>query len=682
MIPVDRSAWAGAAATLLCLLAATLLCVFTCLGTAHGLPPDLWDGLWEAPQPAALLGHGGLTVSLDAEGAVLGLRWPGPGGLNQFRPPVTGPWTGDVNDGPSRVGWVVEADGARTWLGEAPWPLVSASLEDGVLVREFEHEETGATATETLFVHPAAQVFALRLTLDDFSMAGRVFFHAVPAPATVPVPELPVLNAAAPAKRGFAGAALEDGLYVFRPETPGVRERQRLVLLEDAPPDYAEWRRFGDGAWMRFEAYPPPVGRRFGDGDESAREAIAAGTVDGPPMTATPVDLGLAFSGESAAAAGGAHVYITVDGSLNRAADPLPPATALTFDTLHGETTDFWAERRDALALPGNAPEELQAAASRAARILTALTCAETGAVVEGVADAPPQYTAAAADAPWIAAALRAVGAWREAYRHLRFLAEHVNMQEAPGRPAGTIPHRLYVTGEPAGPVGAVNLEATAALLQALEEHAQATGGEDGPAFAAETWSAAAAMGGLLTGWADTRTWRPRHSYAPELGRDRYTPDLAPTVYRGVTAAIALAGAAGESTGEGWRTRTDELEAVLRFECLDEDGEWTVDAPLRHWDSGAVPRDNEQWTAITEAALEGIGALPPRERALVLAQAAGVAQVHEEVRDAVEAALLAHGPGLIPGADLEGGGVDINGVGVCARTAALVCLAVHRLYGG
>jgi hypothetical protein len=61
-----------------------------------------------------------------------------------------------------------------------------------------------------------------------------------------------------------------------------------------------------------------------------------------------------------------------------------------------------------------------------------------------------------------------------------------------------------------------------------------------------------------------------------------------------------LAAAAGKTPNEGWGPRKRELEALIRFHCVAEGGQWTSSATLPFWQDEFLETALPSWEKIVE----------------------------------------------------------------------------------
>ena len=559
-------------------------------GLCHNAAAD------DEPHPrGAVLTSPHARAEYDEQGRLLALRWPGQGGPSHLG-------GGPVEEGLASSGigafWSIRINDETFALPGANGAVALRWEEDEPGVLRIEREIADAVLTETAFLHPELPV----LVSTAEAPGERVGWYGALQPVTNPLPEMAFLDNLWRRPAGFALVTPDDGArwLSVRPLRAGARRRSDLAFLKQQPLGEAAWEDLGRGTWMALAADPPPTEYQAGNlrGDGCALAAFHDKTLDNIPLAhGEHENLALRFPDAEEDAS---TIMLAFGETRQEAEQALEAALERGVAQLREDTAAHW----EGIHLDVAAFESLREPWRDFgyAMGLTLEQSMGSSGLLRRPHPGPSPPVIRPREAPWFVMGLHRAGLPHRAEAHLRFLAQHVRQEDDPAAPLGSFPYALHEDGEPAWPRFLTDLEGAAHFLWALEIHHMASGG--GGEFLEEVWPSAELAAEFLTTWKDRRTWRPRPAFQPGLGRDAYTAESSLAAYRGLQSAIALAGEQGGAPSH-WENRLEELEAVLRRDCLTGEGEWLIEAPLRYWHSNALPLEDPAWLEWAAPGAEG-----------------------------------------------------------------------------
>ncbi len=609
------------------------------------LPLMLFAGLCynaaadEEPHPfGAVLTSPDARAEFDAQGRLLTLRWPGQGAPSHLG-------GGPIEEGESPAGigafWSIRLNGEEFALPGANGDVAFRWEEDEPGVLRMEREIAGTVLTETAFLHPELPV----LVSTAEAPGEHVAWYGALQPVANPLPEMAFLDNLWRRPAGFALVTPDDGArwLSVRPQRAGARRQSDLAFLKRQPLAEAAWEDLGRGTWLTLAADPPPTEYQAGNlgEDDCALAAFHEETLNNTPLAhGEHENLALRFPD----AEQDAYTIMLAFGETRREAEEaLETALERGAAQLREETAAHWEGAHQEIAEFESLREPWRDF-GYAMRMALEQSMGSSG-LLRRPYPGPSPPVIRPRETPWFVIGLHQAGLGHRAEAHLRFLSQQVREEDDPTAPRGSLPYALHEDGEPAWPRFLTDLQGAAHFLWALEIHHGAFGGEG--EFLEEVWPSAELAAEFLTTWKDRRTWRPRPSFQPGLGRDAYTAECSLAAFRGMQSAIALARERGDAPSH-WEDRLEELEAVLRRDCLTGEGEWLIDAPLRHWHTNALPLEDPAW--LEWAAPGAEDSEHPIARLHELLATAHLAEHHPGLRRELGDTLSAILPELVTGA--------------------------------
>lgn len=547
--------------------AATLLIVAATMPNLFGTTPA-----------TAITGNTRLTVTLDADGQVVGLRWPSPGFFEHAPVPV------GADDPVRLLDWAIEVDGTpHTPSPDAGHPRQRYAAPDTVII-ETRTRAGPAEVEQTAFVHPALDVLLLRFRVfGDTSTNPRLVLNWRPQPSTRNREAMPLHLPDARPTQAFAS---QRRLFVFKsfdgpmntPDTPGI--------------------------WLGIAADPLPVGITAG---EPGRLTLQLGA-DGTAWVAV--------------AAG--HHQRTVTSILDECAG--------RWDALLDATANFWPLRLDAANTPGTRDSRENALARRALLTILLLQDRSSGAIVRAPIAHPPLALDFPADSVWASSALAEAGLMPEAQRHLRFLAGAMrDGREA--APDGSLALAYYADGTEAAPPAVLSLATSAGFISALKRLGQTLPPQARDDLYESYWSPARRAADFVNAWWDPVRRRPLPDFDPVFLRDRARPEQLLTAYQAMDNAIAIAMRTAEAPG-AWITRRAELRALIDYHLVTDGPHWRLESPAEHWFTGAIPLTDPTWDRVINTEGRRLPTLSGTEAARTAHFLAAAATARSAPRDA------------------------------------------------
>lgn len=532
-----------------------------------------------------MVGDGRLTAGFDAKGRLNALTWPGPGMNDHITAPAgevphLGAWWALESEG--RVHVVTSPQASQRYIGAGTPILETVHRLDGNAI----------VCLQTAFVVPERDVLVCRIEALGVGQDVKAAFYCAASPVARPLPPVPIPAPALDPVNDFAMFVDKDARAAFalRPHAPGQRawNRAREYVTGGAPP--RAWHAFEEGTWL---AMAPA-----GGGGEVALAPQEAGL--GPrrlfSLTNRAARLGpgalVAIPAvDTSQARAEATVFIALGTGPDEVRAKLEGVRGQTYASLLTETRAYWQVRSGMRPLTLSTTTFAPWVTMRALLTIDLATHAETGAV----AHAPlPAHEALVhpRDAGWLALALARAGKEEEGEAHLRFLAHAVRTKEAPGAPHGSMPARLYTSGEPAAPDAVLDLDAVGWWLSACQGFGQAVGQRETLRLFRELWPAVKRAGEFIASWTDPQTGALLPSWQPGRMRDGTSVDSMLAGMMGLVAAEHIAVTIGEPALPEWRPRRRALEAALQFRFFQHGEAWPLTPEMRYWLDGILPPDH------------------------------------------------------------------------------------------
>jgi hypothetical protein len=590
---------------------------------------------WFGPADVrSLTGNGALTVGVNPCGRVSLCRWPGPGYSNRvsFRTrsvdlPMLGvdPWHGLM--------WGLSFQDKTWWISGDPWKTVQRYLGDNSTAIETVAtlSDPPVTATQTLFVHPARDLLVARLTLRGFHGPPLLFWFANFSPGTRLIPEWPVGDWAFDWRNDFAVFTPDSGTTIchFRPRNSGAREWAEAERLAAGRASIAEWSLFGEGVWISYTTPNRIAGFQCGtdpDASSAFRQA-EAGQLTGQTAAVGQCNSALAILPDADADGYAATVLVAFGRDWADTQQTLTYAADRTYAALLEETHAHWGRWLAPAFLPNSDDPRLSAACKRDLLVLAQCMDRNTGAIVRSPVAHPPLALDWPRHGAWIMLALDMAGYHDLAETHTLFYCDAVRKEARRGKPLGSLPAALYPDRTEAVPHLVMEADSVAWMLGAFWRHATLLDVAKRRHYLDAIWDATRLAADFLVNWTDGRNREPQFSFDPRLCRDAQSPDLLLTTYMGVDSALRIAEASGKNSPDAWAQRKRDLEALIRFHCVDTNAQWTSDAMLSYWHEEFGETKLPAWDA-------------PLERRLAAAKQESAADRTETVCDA---ALIWHG---------------------------------------
>ncbi len=537
-----------------------------------------------------MCGNGGLTIGVDPAGKLSICRWPGPGDANQLSGVANAP------DRPSRVlEWGIGFSEKTLWLDSAA-RSVTRQYVGAPLARiacDFDYADPDMEASQCFFVCPQRDVLVAHVAVSGAGVK-QILWSGSFAPCLRQVPEWPGLNDAFGFLNGFASYTPDRGKTVisFRPHAPGRKEWRKAEELASLPGEKAagEWPSFGDGVWIAYGSPNEKAGLTFGsDGETEA----AVG-----PCSAT-----LALVPTLKANEASATVIVAFAKDCASATENLNAALDDGYEKLAQETDAYWKGRLTTAPMPRVDDKLLLDACARDLLIL--LQCADrrSGAIVRSPVESACSALDWMRDSPWTTLAMDMAGYGDLAERHTLFCADALRKEGKRGKPYGSVPEALCTGGADGVPHVILDLDAVAWTVASCYRHASLL---EGPARLSYLTTAARRItgaGDFLASWADARTRLPLYSFNPALARDVPSQESLLTSYMGIDAVIRISEAVGSPVPDEWARRKRDLDAAIRFQCVDKNGVWKSEFMLPFWQPEIDKTELPQWDNVMERRL-------------------------------------------------------------------------------
>ena len=594
-----------------------------------------WGNCPMAPEPfdanasPLMSGNGRLTVGVDVSGRISVCRWPRPSDSNQVS--ASAP-TGTSDDSGYALAWGVRLSEETLWLGDAPWEVKQHYVGDALARIETRFELPSAegkpiVASQSVFVCPERDVFVVRLVLRG-GAAQPVYWLANFSPCTRQVPEWPGANDVFATSNDFAAYTPDQGKTMahFRPQNPDAEAWSKAERLVPQPAEDTaqEWPTFGEGVWIAYGSPNEIVGFQCGEEGTvtSAFEQAKAGNLEGSAAAVGLCDSALSLRSAAAGSVASVTVMAALGENVGAATESLYTALRQGYDALVQETDAYWNKRLSGALLPKVKDDPLLLACKR--DLVTLLQCTDprSGAMVRSPVGDSLLALDWVHDGAWTTLALDKAGYQDAAGQHTLFYAGAFRKQEKRGKPYGSIPAGLYANGVEGVPHLILDVDAVAWTLGSFWRHATFLAGDARQAYLAELWSKLVGAADFLAGWTDGRTRQPLYAFDYDMCRDGPSQDRLLTTYMGMDAALRIAQALGISpTGgpgsgrgaplaapgqgsgaplEEWTRRKRDLDALIRFHCVDKAGQWKSDAILPYWQPEIAETELPSWAGSAE----------------------------------------------------------------------------------
>ncbi|HOD51089.1 MAG TPA: hypothetical protein PLJ71_15440 [Candidatus Hydrogenedentes bacterium] len=579
------------------------------------------------------IGNGKLTVTFSNTGRVASVHWPSPGYFDQLTYSIETDDAGQffVPQGHGLC-WATRSKQTFSWETQDD---LQTCMTDTASVGRYASPQAGAqqgcvaggggqTGTPLFFVHGKRDILVARFRPDPLRAPAKAYWCANFTPCTRLIPELPVADSVFDYANDFAVFTPDNGRTIvhFRPQDLRGKDWVTARELARSGGDASAWQAFDEGIWIAQSPSEPATGFQcgvFGDAS-SAFEQVKNGALEG--RTAAVGDCDSAFEFTYSGVAGNAEaapvtVYIAFGNTYSAAIENLDYARGKGYDELLREASDDWVKT----VAPSGPNTDMH---DKMLEVLLTCMDRESGALVRIPLANPPLHVDIPQNGVMGAYALSVAGRHDLVRKRIDFYLNALRTENAPGCPAGSLPAGLYANGTEAVPSVILDTEAVAWILWLCNEHANAVSPEERAAFLDAAWPKIELAAEFLEAWADPRTGLPRTAFNPERLRDDQRPELVIRTWMGLDSALALAKLKGQERPE-WRTRVQELEAVVRDRYLDTDGFWRIDRPERFWNISLVPRTHPRWQTALENSLESLFVTkPPPETACEIIFAAAV----------------------------------------------------------
>lgn len=421
-----------------------------------------------------------------------------------------------------RVACGLDVDGQVLCLGDAGWQVEQPpqSSPRGISMKG-TFGSVGISCRQEMTVHPQHDLLAIQMVVCGATTPPTFLFAPKLMPHMRIVPGLPI-----------------DDLLgeQFNPSTTFSADNQTV---------YCHSSENGRGVWIAYQSLGTTDVYRE---DTGVMEAVPEAGRDGS-FTAT---------------------FVVAFGQTQADVDTiLAAARGATYDSIAMESDIHWSN---------------SLAPSIDSNLLTIAQCMDrrSGAIVRS-----PARSWLALD--WIrqtaytTLALDMAGHHELAESHTLFYAERVRRTTQPGRPFGSVPAAVYADGTDGLPQQILESDATAWLLASFWRHAQFLPNGERQAYLERVWESVPPSMEFLTSWTDGRNREPFFSFDPRVCKDTQSIHLLLTHYMGVDAALRIAATLDKAPPESWKRRKTELDILVRFHCVDEEGKWKVPDHLPFW---------------------------------------------------------------------------------------------------
>jgi hypothetical protein len=566
-------------------------CLLACLSVSAFAAEEaaFWEDCFGPSTVVSVSGNRRLTVAVDKDGRMVSCRWLRPGAPNQLSAGTAAQWMTVGEHGPEALG------GDR-------WKTVDLDLDapDAPLITSrFRQEEGTAEIEQQLFVAAGHDVMLSRLSFPQNLRPVRLYWRQSFAP-----------NAETASKRLVT---------LSEPKPPAsprhLQEKGRYYIFSPSAGTT------GETLWIGIAA----LGAELLDLSETGSSETDRLLVLAPNKPV--ITLCTAFGV-----------------SLEDVDEKLDAITALGWTACLEETWNFW----QAWLGEWGTDADSSPAALHAARALLTLgmaTSTQIQPTLWAPVSEPPMALVLPRQAAWCMRAFQEANKPAEATRQIEFLLENLRLDDAPGRPRGSMPLALDNAGREPFPHLFLQAEATAWTLSACWRYVQGLPEQEVAETIAKYWPQISAGADFLSQWIHAPTGVPLPSFSFRAGRDQSQPEALIYHHMGLHAAFRLAQAGQREPASVWIRVRDDLENKMRFRTtlLDENA-LSLPRGLPQWLLGVVEQDREalwdlpvqtatgQPTSLRDAAKQDASPWQPRAIWDTLAAAQYVVIWHTETR--------------------------------------------------
>jgi len=554
-------------------------------------PPATISRVFGRTPAAVMAGNGRLTVSLDASGSVVSLRWPSPGYFEHG-------WTPVNEDSRRTLSFGIHDGETLHWAREGEQRYRTPSS----VVIENAWEAGAYRVRQETFVHPALDTLLVRLHVDGDARPEAVIVSWRPAPTSRVTPQLPI-----PARSAGGTLTLHEAgrVYAVKPHDHSASTR---ALLDSAVTGHAGTQGLsieGPAIWLGLETHPGPSHIHLALRREPLPGAMP--TTTGRHALTGPADAWLSVRPEAVDGGGWeAWVLLSAADSLHTLEESMRETSLRRAYLLDG-VDRFWDTRMLGVHLPGPAESPEATLARRALMTILMLQDRTSGAIARAPVSMPPLALDRPADSIWAGHALAAAGLTAEAQRHFRFLASA--MRDGRRRSHdGAFAEAYYADGAEAMPPAVLDADHSAWFIWAVHAASELLPPEQASGFRESMWGPVQRAADFIHGWWDPSRRRPLASFDPIALRDRARPEQLLTAYGALDNALAIAAHAG-TRHDHWVSRRAELRALIDYHLVDESGDWRLTDPSPFWPMGAFPLGAAIWNrALEMPVVEGMPA--------------------------------------------------------------------------
>ena len=579
------------------------------------LSTAVWGDCFLAPEPFGtatapfMTGNGRLTVGVDASGRISVCRWPRPSDANQVCVQASTETAAESEYG---LAWGMGLSDGTVCLGDAPWKVTQEYDGDAPtrIRTRFELPGASVAASQTVFVCPERDVLVVQLTLQDASIAQPIYWLADFSPCTRQVPEWPAANDVFATLKDFAAYTPDHGrtMIHFRPRNPGIEEWSEAEHLAEQPAATTapQWSSFDEGVWIAYGSPNEVLGFQCGEEGTvtSAFKQASEGKLDNASAVVGSCDSALALRPLKRGNVASVKIMVALGENAQKTSENLSAALRRGYDALLQETDDYWNKRLSGATLPAVNDNPLLFACKRDLVTLLQSTDPRSGAIVRSSVRGSLLALDWVRDGAWTTFALDRAGYHDMAEQHTLFYAGAFRELEKRGKPYGSMPAGLFTNGVEGVPHMVLDADAVAWTLGSFWRHGTFLDGTARRTYLASAWNRLAGAADFLAAWTDGRTRQPLYSFDYELCRDGPSQDRLLTTYMGMDAALRMAQALTLPPPEEWARRKRELDALIRFHCVDKSGRWNSDATLPFWQPEIAETELPSWAASVERRLD------------------------------------------------------------------------------
>ncbi len=552
-------------------------------------------------------GNGGLTVAVDASGRIVVCRWPGPGDANQIRRTSY-----ESTDGRGcGLAWGIPLPERVLWLGADPQKVTQHYADDAPAIIETKFKLPGTTVavSQRVFVCPERDVLVAHLVLRNAGKIERVYWSADISPCTRKVPEWPAMNDAFSSLNGFAAYTPDLGktMIHFRPRNPGSEDWSKAEDLARSTADRvaSEWSSFGEGVWIAYGSPNEVIGFQCGANETGATASAQAGTQDlaGSTSSVGPCDSALALKPKRTGPNATATIIVAFGKDYGTAVGNLNAALERGYGKLAADTDAYWEKRLSAASMPQVDDASLLGVCKR--DLLTLLQCMDrrSGAVIRWPAGSSWSTLDWVRDGAWTTLALDMAGYADLAERHTLFYSGAFRKDGKLGKPYGSLPAALYADGAEGAPHVVLDADAVAWTLGSFWRHASLLEDPARRSYLIKMWDRLTCAADFLVAWTDGRTRQPLYSFDYAACRDGSSPGRLLATYMGMDGALRIAETIGNPPPEEWKRRKRDLDALIRFQCVDKAGMWKSESVLPFWQPEVTKTELPPWENVIERRL-------------------------------------------------------------------------------